>query len=128
MRNLILILSLTSTLFFSSCSSDNDNNDSNITENLLIGEWEFDDDPGYGDPTFYENGKVEVHYFNADWGDDFSEWGEWTLSESSLKIFWDDADSGSEVYDTNVIELTETKLVWKVVIDGELSQESFTRK
>ena len=69
-----------------------------------------------------------MHYFNADWGDDFSEWGDWTLNGSNLKIYWDDSDPGLEIYDTEIIELTNQKLRWKVVIDGELSEESFTRK
>ncbi len=128
MRNFILILGLISTISFTSCSSDDENNDNNITENHLIGEWEFDSDLGYGDPTFYDDGRVEVHYFKEAWGDDFSDWGDWALSGDNLKIFWDDSDPGLEVYDTTIIQLTETKLVWKVVIDGELSQESFTKK
>lgn len=115
-------------MIFTSCSSDDKDSNNDISENLLIGEWQFDSDPGYGDPTFYDNGRVEVHYFKAAWGDDFSEWGDWALSGSNLKIFWDESDPGLEVYDTTILELTASKLVWKVVIDGELSQESFTKK
>ena len=128
MKNFILILGLIFTISFTSCSSDDENNDNNITESHLIGEWEFDSDPGYGDPTFYNDGRVKFHYFNEAWGDNFSEWGDWTLTENNLKILWDDSDSGSEVYDTTILELTQTKLKWKVVIDGELSQENFTKK
>jgi hypothetical protein len=121
MKNLLyLFLALTL-----ACS--NEANDDN-SESLLLGEWQYDSNPGYGDPTFYEDGRVKFHYFSEAWGDNFSEWGDWTLSGSSLKIFWDESDPGLEVYDTTVLELTTSKLVWKVDIDGELSQESFTKQ
>lgn len=127
MRNFILILGLISTISFTSCSSD-DNNDNNNTESLLIGEWEYDYDPGYGDLTFYKDGRVQGHYFKEAWGDDFSEWGDWTLSNNNLKIYWDDSDPGIEIYDTTILELTQTKLKWKVNLDGEIFQETFTKK
>ena len=107
----ICAIVIVSSLFFA-CSKDSNN----------------DSDPGYGDPTFYGNGRVEFHYFKEAWGDDFSEWGDWTLKESNLKIFWEDTDPDLEIYDTNIIKLTKTNLLWKVVIDGEMREESFTKK
>lgn len=123
---LLLFMAVT---VFSSCSSDDSQalRSEPINENLLIGAWQFDADPGYGDPTFFENGRVEVKYFDADTGDDFSEMGDWTLEGNNLKIMWDESDPGSEVYDTQILELSETKLRWEVEIDGELSEETFTK-
>tara|TARA_R110000822_G_C15301999_1_gene492045 strand:- start:958 stop:1350 length:393 start_codon:yes stop_codon:yes gene_type:complete len=124
----ICAIVIVSSLFFA-CSKDSNNDvESEISADLLIGEWQFDSDPGYGDPTFYGNGRVEFHYFKEAWGDDFSEWGDWTLKESNLKIFWEDTDPDLEIYDTNIIKLTKTNLLWKVVIDGEMREESFTKK
>lgn len=127
MRKLLFILGLVSTLFLTTACSNNDDV-SESPKDLLIGEWRNDADPGYGDPTFNIDGRVEVHYFKEAWGDDFSDWGDWTLVDSNLKITWDDSDPGLEVYDTNIIQLTATKLRWEVMIDGQLSVESFTKK
>lgn len=113
---------------FSACSSDDDSIEiENITtEKLLIGSWSFDPQPGYGDPTFTTDGKVKVDYREKDHS--FSEYGRWTLNGKNLKIYWEDSDPGLEIYDTEIIEVTKTKLRWKVIIDGELGEESFTRK
>lgn len=126
MRKLLVLTLISSISFFYYCSSDDNNNE--ISENLLIGKWEFDDDPGYGDPTFYDNGRVEFHYYKEEWGDDFSAWGDWSLNQNNLKIFWDDSDPGLEIYDTEILELTNQNLRWKVEIDGKMSEESFSRK
>lgn len=50
MKKLVLIM--ISTLIFTSCSRDESNDKKVDFKDFLIGEWESDSDPGYGDPTF----------------------------------------------------------------------------
>jgi hypothetical protein len=120
----LLILLVSIVLF--SCSSED--GQESINQDLLIGSWQFDDDPGYGDHTFLENGVVEVKYFSEEWGDDFTEYATYTLQGDSLKIFWQDADPGLEIYKTKIIELSEIKLKWKVIRNDQMREESFTRQ
>jgi hypothetical protein len=129
MRKLFILTLFCSIPIFYSCSvDDNNENNKETYESLLIGDWEFNSDPGYGDPTFFINGRVEFHYYKEAWNDDFSEWGDWTLEQNNLKIYWDDSDSGLDIYETEILELTNEKLRWNVEIDGEVGEESFTRK
>ena len=117
---------LLSMFFIVSCSSD-DGDLQKDNKSLLIGKW-INDVSREGDIKFYENGKVEV-YYDEDFGEKpFTETGKWELNDKNLKIFWDDADEGLEVYDTQILELSERKLKWKVMVDKVMIEESFTKK
>lgn len=130
MKNLKFISAITVLfLLLVSCSSDDGKDGKkDIDTNLLIGSWQSDNDPGYGDPTFYENGRVEFHFLKEEWGDDFSEWGDWELNDNYLKITWDESDLGLEIYNPRILSITKTNLAWEVDIDGDMSKETFTRK
>lgn len=127
MRKIRLVCFLLLSVFLiTSCTSD-DGDLKKDDKSLLLGKW-INDVASEGDITFYENGKVEVYYDEDFGGKPFTETGKWELNNKKLKIFWDEADEGLEVYDTQIFELSEHKLKWKVLVDKEIIEESFTKK
>ena len=128
MKNFLLVLFVASATFFGSCNKDEEATKID-TSASIIGAWRYDRDPGYGDPTFFENNRVNFKYFKPAWNDDFTESGTWTKDGNNLVIRWDPpTDPGKEVYRPTIIELSSTKLRWDVMIDGKLIQYTFTRK
>jgi hypothetical protein len=126
MKKINFLLFLLASLSLASCSDD-DNNDI-FKHRLLIGEWNKDYENYSAGPIFYNNGSVKYRYIFP--GPTISNvYGDWTLSGDNLKIFWDYSDPGLEVYNTIILELTETQLVWKVIrVDGIEIEETFTKQ
>lgn len=110
------------------CSND-DNNTALIEESKLIGLWH--SEPS-ADPemtlefTTSHRTHFTYHEFGNN-GQDITESGDWELNGNILKIYWDDSDEGLEVYNVNILELTDAKLKWKVNIDGDDYIETYTR-
>jgi len=115
-------------LTFSSCSSDDDNNDSG-TDASIIGTWygtasTFNGE-NYGVPDnnivkFTSDNRTEFVYEGfGNNGQDISEFGDWSKNGNTLTINWDDADAGNETYILQITELTENSLKWSTAISGE---------
>lgn len=126
MKKINFLLFLLVSLSLAGCSND-DNNDF-LKHRLLIGEWNKVYENYSAGPIFYNNGRVKYRYIFP--GPNISDvYGDWTLSGDNLKIFWDFSDPGLEVYNTIILELTETQLVWKVIrVDGIEIEETFTKQ
>ena len=126
MRNFFLILCLILPMIFTSCSNDEDSD--NMTYNLLIVKWTIVNGNYSGGPTFSRDGRVLYRYIFS--GPNIIDiYGDWTLSGDNLKIFWDNSDPGLEVYNTVLLEITETNLVWKVIeVNGDEREETFTKQ
>lgn len=113
---IILILSL-----LNGCSKD-DNNKSN---DLLIGTWIAVDGTHNGENwsaadhniiKFTANNRAEFIYEGfGNNGQDISEFGDWEITGNSLTIIWDESDPDLEVLELQVIELSQTGLIWEDV-------------
>ena len=135
-RNLICGI-LIGILTFTSCSSDDDNNDSG-TDASIIGTWNGTSSTFNGNNSgvpdnnivkFTSDNRTEFIYEGfGNNGQDISEFGDWSKSGNTLTINWDDADPGNETYILQIEELTENSLKWKTEISGEGTlKETFER-
>lgn len=128
---LIILISV----FLFSCSK----NDDNVTEtnSLIVGTWNgvsstFNGNnsgiPDNNIVVFHSNNKVIFTYegFGNNGEDIFGE-GTWTLNGTNLKIYWEDADPGLEVYNLQILDLTNSTLKWSTQVDGHTLTETFTR-
>ena len=115
-------------LIFTSCSSDDDNNDGGTDANL-VGTWTgvsstFNgNDSGVPDNSivrFMSDNSTEFVYEDfGNNGEDIIETGTWTKSGNMLTITFDDADPGNETYVLNILVLTDSNLEWETNISGE---------
>ncbi|WP_299782811.1 lipocalin family protein [uncultured Formosa sp.] len=120
---LLIILSI-----FTSCSDD-DSNNTEQSNDTLIGTWlgvssSFNEEStGIPDSTiikFTADNRVEFIYKNfGNEGEDISEIGTWTKEDSILTITWDDADFDLDVLTLSIIELNESTLEWEYEIKNE---------
>lgn len=110
------------------CSSDDENTNS-VEESKLIGLW-------YSEPSADPEMTLEfttshrTHFTYHEFGNngqDIKESGDWELNGNTLKIYWNDSDEGLDIYNANILELTDTKLKWRVNIDGDDYIETYTR-
>ena len=135
-RNLICGI-LIGILTFTSCSSDDDNNDSG-TNASIIGTWNWTSStfngnnsgvPDNNSVKFTSDNRTEFIYEGfGNNGQDISEFGDWSKNGNTLTINWDDADPGNETYILQIEELTENSLKWKTEISGEGTlKETFER-
>ena len=135
-RNLICGI-LIGILTFTSCSSDDDNNDSG-TNASIIGTWNGTSSTFNGNNSgvpdnnivkFTSDNRTEFIYEGfGNNGQDISEFGDWSKNGNTLTINWDDADPGNETYILQIEELTENSLKWKTEISGEGTlKETFER-
>lgn len=125
MKNKNFLFGLLLALFiFTACSSDDDNT-SQTGESGLLGVWHSVPN-AIDDLTleFTSNNRVHFTYHEFD---DLIESGDWELNGNNLKIYWDEADEGNEIYYLEILELTDTNLKWKVNIDGDDYIESYVR-
>jgi len=123
---------------FTSCSSDDDNNDGG-TDGNLIGTWigvsstfngENSGVPDNNIVKFTSDNRTEFIYEGfGNNGQDISEFGDWSKSGNTLTITWNDADPGLENYVLTITELTENSLKWETTISGEGTlKETFTKE
>ena len=122
-----LITLILSVLLTFSCSSNDDNNDSE--EGLIIGTWHGVSSTFNGNNSgvpdnnivkFTSNNRVEFIYEDfGNNGEDIIETGSWSKSGNTLIIIWDESDAGLETYVLTITELSSTSLAWKTVIAGE---------
>ena len=126
------ILILITTILFS-CSSD----DENGSNGQIVGTWNgvsstYNGQNG-GIPDnniviFSSNNRVEFIYEGfGNNGEDISELGSWTLNGNNLRIEWDDSDPGLEIYNLQIIELTNSTLKWSTIVDGGTLIETFNK-
>ena len=126
-RNLIFGI-LIGFLTFTSCSSDDDNDDSG-TDVSIIGTWSGTSSTFNGNNSgipdnnivkFTSDNRTEFVYKGlGNNGQDISEFGNWTKSGNTLTITWDDADPGLENYVLKILLLNESTLKWQTEITGE---------
>lgn len=126
-RNLLCGI-LIGILTFTSCSSDDDNND-NGTDASIIGTWNGISSTFNGNNSgvpdnnivkFTSDNRTEFIYEGfGNNGQDISEFGDWSKNGNTLTISWDDADPGNETYILQITELTENSLKWSTEISGE---------
>lgn len=128
MRNTNFLFLLLATLFiFTGCSSDDDS--TSTEESTILGVWHSESS---ADPEmtleFIENHRTHFTYHEfGNNGQDVTESGDWELNEDNLKIFWDESDEGNEIYNVEILELTDSTLKWKVNIDGSNYIEVYVR-
>lgn len=125
MKKLITVFLLVLLTF--SCSSNDDNNDSE--EGSIIGTWQGVSStlngndrgvPSNSIVKFTSNNKTEFVYEGyGNNGEDITETGSWVKSGNTLTITWDDADAGLEAYVLTITELSSISLTWKTTISGE---------
>ncbi|WP_431135093.1 lipocalin family protein [Psychroserpens mesophilus] len=140
MKKRILIYGILITILpFISCSSDDDNSNSNNSTNAsLIGTWNgtastFNSQnagiPDNNIVKFTSDNRTEFIYEGfGNNGEDISEFGDWSKNGNTLTIIWDDADSDNETYILQISELTENSLKWETEISGEGTlTETFVR-
>ncbi|GEM_PF-1393970 len=118
-----------------SCSSDDDNGTEN--NGSIIGTWNGvsstynGQNAGIPDNNiviFNSNNRVEFIYEGfGNNGQDISEEGSWTLNGTNLRIQWDDADPGLEIYNLQILELTNSTLKWSTQVDGKTLTETFSK-
>jgi hypothetical protein len=126
------IFILITTIHFS-CSNDDDN----VNNGQIIGTWNGisstynGQNAGIPDNTiviFSSNNRVEFIYEGfGNNGEDISELGSWTLNGNNLRIEWDDSDPGLEIYNLQIIELSNSTLKWSTIIDGGTLIETFNK-
>ncbi|MDH7444693.1 lipocalin family protein [Aquimarina sp. 2201CG14-23] len=131
-RLIFMILSMT----LIACSSDDDNNLENNQGVELTGIWIKQSSLLNGNQVtsqdiveFTSDNKTIFTYKSSGAnGADVLETGKWSKNNNDLTVTWDDADPGSEVYELEITELTETTLKWSTVISGEGTLvETFTK-
>lgn len=130
----LLLLGLCLVLSLTNCSSD-DNYDSeqpttSIEQNKLIGIW-YSEEGAIDKMTlnFTSSSKATFTYHGfGNNGEDIQETGKWSLSGNTLKILWDEADAGLENWSAEILELNNTTLKWKELIDGKYYIQTYYRK
>lgn len=136
MKKLLLTsLAIIFSLFILSCSNDDDNN--NLSNDLIVGKWfgvssTFNGNPsGVPDSSpieFNSNGKVTFTYlgFGTN-GEDITESGTWTKNGNDLVISWDDADPGLETTHFEITELSSNTLKWNTTADNFPVTETYSK-
>jgi len=125
MRNTNLFFVLLATfIILTGCSSDDDSSNS-FNESKLIGIWH--SVPNAIDDLTIEFTSNHRAYFTYHEFNDLTDGGDWQLTDNRLKIYWDDADEGNEIYNLEILELTDSTLKWRVNIDGDDYVETYTR-
>ena len=129
MKNINFLFGLLFVLFiFTGCSSEDDSSNS-TEESNLFGLW-------YSEPNadpemtleFTQNYRTHFTYHEfGNNGQDITESGDWELNGNNLKIYWDESDEGNEIYNVEILELTDSTLKWKVNIDDNYYIESYVR-
>lgn len=136
---LSIIISLAILSF--SCSSDEGS--STESEVNLVGTWNLEAQFLNGDDrninecqmnenlTFGSDGAVSYTYythFSSNCNIDAVEIGTYVREENNVRINWDDADEGLEVYQLEILELNDSTLRWRANLGSEGTlEENYTR-
>ena len=115
-KTILLFAFLTFSLF--SCSSSNDNNNSSIDANQLVGTWLLEnakldgEEVGSSDEArFTSKGRVFYTYYNFGTnGQDITENADYSLNGNTITVTYDDAEPGNENDTFQILELTSSKL------------------
>jgi len=130
----LLLLGLLLVLSLTYCSSD-DNYDSELPttsteKNKLIGIW-YSEERAIDKMTlnFISSSKATFTYHSfGNNSEDIHETGKWSLSGNTLKIVWDESDTGLENWGAEVLELNNIALKWKELIDGKYYIQTYYKK
>ncbi|RMZ60083.1 hypothetical protein D1632_10870 [Chryseobacterium nematophagum] len=130
MKNLFITLLLVLASSSIGCSNNsNDNIEQTSLQSSILGKW-YSDSSNHDNITldFLSSGKVYFTYVGGgNNGENITDSGNWSLSNNNLKIHWDSADAGNENWSSEILTLTNSKLVWKENIDGNFYNFSFHR-
>jgi hypothetical protein len=126
MKKIIVLLTFSIFILFS-CSSSNEENNTSINTNELVNTWLLKQALLNGNNTdssneirFTTDKKVFFTYYNyGSNGQNITETGNYTINGNIIIINWDSADPGLETANYDILELTSSKLVLKSVISGE---------
>ena len=103
----------------SSCSSNDDNDDSG-TDASLVGTWIVTESKlNENDVTSQQSVEFTSNRATFTYSGGVSENGDYVKSGNTLTITWDESDPGLESYVLNMTELTDSTLKWETVISGE---------